>query len=98
MKTPWEEMSFLEKVWASLKFAFNTPIGYTPSELAGKFSGSDVDNNHHFRSSSTLDVDYYDDSPSRGLWDPTSTYYPMMHSDEFHIIDNHSAHSSMFDI
>jgi hypothetical protein len=91
MKTPWIEQSFLEKMWMCVKFAFTTPIGYTPT-ASSTSSSFDDDDNIFSSTSSFMDND---DSPTRGLWDPTSIYYSMMHSDDNSSI--HSMHSSLFD-
>lgn len=79
MKTPWDEMSFLEKVWACVKFAFTTPIGYTPTTSSTSSSFDDDDS--IISSTSFSSSISNDDNPTRGLWDPTSIYYSSMHDD-----------------
>jgi hypothetical protein len=88
MKTPWDEMSFLEKMWMCVKFAFVMPIGYTAWERARMSSLSDNDDSSLFSDSHSITSSTFDDDgPSRGLWDPTSIYYSSMHDD----ISTHSS-------
>jgi hypothetical protein len=78
MQTPWDKMSFLEKLWAVVKSAASTPVSYTPTDS----SSSSFDDDDSIISSSSLNGSMSDDdSPTRGLWDPTSIYYSSMHDE-----------------
>ena len=72
MQTPWHEMSFLQKLWAVAKALASSPVSYTPTNsCAVSFDEDD----------SITCFTFDDDSPTRGLWDPTSIYYSSMHDE-----------------
>ena len=78
MSNPWQEMSLLQRIWITLK-ALASALVSSPSITPSSFDEDD----------SIMD---YSDSPSRGMWDPTSIYYSSMHDHDETLI-----HSSFDD-
>jgi hypothetical protein len=77
-------------------FAGGSPVR---QETRSMFDDDSSDSSESmFKDGSASGMTSDDDSPSRGLWDVTSTYYSMMHSDD-HSIGSGSFDdsSSMFD-
>ena len=66
--------------------AIDSCTPYCSDDVGSSFGEDDWFETHHGSDSDdSFTFSHDDDDPSRGLWDPTSIYYPMFHSD-----DNHS--------
>lgn len=87
---------------------FDPTSAYSSSNTVGQANRSIFDDDNLNSSSSMFENDdsstsepmFEDDGPSRGMWDITSTYYSMMHSED-HVMgcgfDDHTSICSSFD-